>query len=70
MAAIMGALTFILTMIVPLVFLDGLRNVYVSAAWTLTYRDLRSETEISPQTATVSPVPESKTLEADASAPA
>jgi hypothetical protein len=70
MAGIMGALTFILTMIIPLVFLDGLRNVYVSAAWTLTYRDLRSETEISPQAANVSPVPESKTLEADASAPA
>jgi hypothetical protein len=67
MAALMGAFTFILTLATPLVFLEGLRAVYVSSAWTLTYRELRPFTKISPQAVPVSPAPESKVLEADAS---
>ena len=69
-AALTGFITFILTLAVPLVFLEGLRAVYVSSAWTLTYRELRPLTKISPQAVTVSPAPEAKTLEADASAAA
>ena len=70
MAGLMGAITFILTLVVPLVFLGGLRAVYVSSAWTLTYRELRPLTKVSPQAVTVSPAPEAKTLEVDASAAA
>ncbi|MCJ7659155.1 MAG: hypothetical protein MUO67_08400 [Anaerolineales bacterium] len=67
-AALTGFITFILTLAVPLVFLGGLRAVYVSSAWTLTYRELRPLTTVLPQAVAVPPAPEAKTLEVDASA--
>ena len=35
-----GLIFFFLVLAVPLVFLDGLRMVFVSSTWTLTYREL------------------------------
>jgi len=70
MAALMGAITFILTLAVPLVFLEGLRAVYVSSVWTMTYRELRPLTTIIPEAVSVPPAADTKTLEADASAAA
>lgn len=71
-AALTGLITFILTLVVPLVFLDGLRAVYVSSAWTLTYRELRPSTTTLPEALAVPPALETETkkLEADASAAA
>ena len=67
-AALTGFITFILTLAVPLVFLGGLRAVYVSSAWTLTYRELRPLTTVLPQAVSAPPAAEIKSLEADASA--
>jgi hypothetical protein len=36
-----GLPVFLLILVGPLVFLDGLREVFVSSLWTLTYRELR-----------------------------
>jgi hypothetical protein len=36
-----GIIIFLLVLVVPLAFLGGLREVFLSSAWTLTYRDLR-----------------------------
>jgi hypothetical protein len=36
-----GVILFLLVLIAPLTFLGGLREVFVSSAWTLTYHDLR-----------------------------
>jgi hypothetical protein len=36
-----GLLFFVLALVAPLAFLDGLRTVFISSAWTLTYRELR-----------------------------
>jgi len=57
-AALTGLFTLLLTMGVPLVFLDGLRTVYVSSAWTLTYRVLRPMTTVLPETVPASPTPD------------
>ena len=70
MAALMGAITFMLTLAVPLVFLGGLRTVYISSVWTMTYRELRPLTTILPEAVSVPPAAETKTLEVDASAAA
>jgi hypothetical protein len=35
-----GLLVFLLALVAPLAFLDGLRMVFVSSTWTLTYREL------------------------------
>ena len=69
-AALTGFITFILTLAVPLVFLEGLRAVYVSSVWTMTYRELRPLTTILPEAVSVPPAADTKTLEADASAAA
>jgi hypothetical protein len=37
-----GLPTFILLMVVPLGFLDGLREIYISTTWTLTFREARA----------------------------
>ena len=37
----MGIPTFFLALVAPLVFLGGLREVFLTGTWTLTYRDLR-----------------------------
>jgi hypothetical protein len=65
-----GLLTFILTIASPLVFLEGLRAVFVSSVWTFTFRELGPQTKVLPQAVPVSPSAESKNLEADASAAA
>jgi len=41
MAVTVGISVFILGMAVPLTFLGGLREVFLSSLWTLTYRELR-----------------------------
>jgi len=40
LAGIFGFAVFMLVVGVPLAFLTGLRDTYVSSTWTLTYRDL------------------------------
>jgi hypothetical protein len=37
-----GVPLFILVMAIPLLFLNGLKTVFVSSTWTLTYRELRA----------------------------
>lgn len=39
---ITGLPIFIITMIIPLGFLDGLRETYMSSTWTLTFREARA----------------------------
>ncbi|MBI9044178.1 MAG: hypothetical protein JEZ06_06815 [Anaerolineaceae bacterium] len=39
-AAITGGIIFFFIMFTPLVFIEGLREVYFSTSWTLTYREL------------------------------
>lgn len=41
-AAIGGGLLFLTIMGLPITFLDGLKETYLSSAWTLTYRELKS----------------------------
>jgi hypothetical protein len=41
-AGVLGGFVFTITLVVPLAFLGGLREVFLSSAWTLTYRELRS----------------------------
>jgi hypothetical protein len=38
---IVGMTLFLLTLIMPMAFLDGLREVFISSMWTLAYRGLR-----------------------------
>jgi hypothetical protein len=40
LAGVVGIPIFILTLAVPLAFLGGLREVFLSSTWTLTYREL------------------------------
>ena len=42
MAGVIGIPIFILVMAVPMVFLGGLRMVFISSSWTLTYLELES----------------------------
>jgi hypothetical protein len=42
MAGAVGIPVFILVLAVPLAFLGGLREVFLSSTWTLTYRELRA----------------------------
>lgn len=37
-----GALVFLVVLVIPLAFLDGLQKVFLSSAWTLTYQELRT----------------------------
>ena len=46
-----GAL-FILVLAVPLTFLDGLKETFLSSTWTLTYRELRALRETAGREAT------------------
>ena len=41
-AGVLGGIFFLLILVVPLVLLTGMREVFQSSAWTLTYRDLRT----------------------------
>lgn len=40
--ALIGIPLFILTLVLPLAFLGGLREVFLSSTWTLTYRELHA----------------------------
>jgi hypothetical protein len=42
LAGAVGIPVFLLTLAAPLVFLGGLREVFLSSTWTLTYRELRA----------------------------
>jgi hypothetical protein len=42
---IAGMMMFILTLALPLIILNGLREVFISSMWTLTYRAIRRESE-------------------------
>ncbi len=53
LAGVVGVPTFVLVLVVPLVLLGGLREVFLSSTWTLTYRELRPLTKIEPK-----PLPE------------
>lgn len=37
-----GGVIFMLVLVLPLIFFDGLREVFLSSTWTLTYRQLRT----------------------------
>lgn len=41
-AALIGLPVFVLVIAIPSAFLGGLKEVYLSSAWTLTYRELRT----------------------------
>jgi hypothetical protein len=41
LAALVGITVFVLTLAAPLAILTGLREVFLSSVWTLTYRELR-----------------------------
>ena len=47
-AAIVGGTLFILILALPLLFLGGLRETYISSAWTLTYGELNLPVPASP----------------------
>jgi hypothetical protein len=49
LTVIVGISVFLLVLAVPLAFLGGLREVFVSSAWTLTYRELRPRTSHGPE---------------------
>ena len=55
---IVGFTLFTLTLFVPLVFLGGLREVFFSSMWTLTYREIHSQAQ------QISPAPLRRALEA------
>jgi len=38
----------VLVLAAPLLFFDGLREVYLSSTWTLTYRELRLLGDLAP----------------------
>jgi hypothetical protein len=42
MAGVLAAILFLLILIAPLALLTGMRAIFESSAWTLTYRDLKS----------------------------
>lgn len=44
-----GIPLFLLVMILPLMLLDGLKMVFVSSTWTLTYRELRAIAGLEPE---------------------
>jgi hypothetical protein len=51
LAAIIGAIILLLVLIAPLLLLGGMREVFISSMWTLTYRtlcDLEREVQASP----------------------
>jgi hypothetical protein len=41
-AGVAAGLLFILVLVVPLIFLDGLKETFLSSTWTLTFRELRA----------------------------
>jgi hypothetical protein len=45
-AAVVGIPVFILTLVLPLAFLGGLREVFLSSTWTLTYRELHARRSV------------------------
>jgi len=55
-AAILGGTFFILVVVAPLVFLEGLLRVFFSSVWTLVYRQLRDLETATEETAPASPV--------------
>ncbi len=40
-AGVLGGILFLLILVVPMLLLSGMRVIFESSAWTLTYRDLR-----------------------------
>jgi hypothetical protein len=46
-AGVAAGVLFILVLAVPLTFLDGLKETFLSSTWTLTYRELRALRETS-----------------------
>lgn len=57
-AAILGGTFFILVVVAPLVFLEGLLRVFFSSVWTLAYGQLRDLETATEETATASPMPD------------
>jgi hypothetical protein len=56
--AVVGGLILLLILVAPLVLLDGVRQVFLSSMWTVTYRQIRDR-----QTATQSRSPDRPALE-------
>jgi hypothetical protein len=48
MAGALGAMSFLLVLMVPLAILGGLREVFQSSTWTLAYRELRALEALQP----------------------
>ncbi len=55
--AILGGTVFILVVVAPLVFLEGLLRVFFSSVWTLAYRQLRDLETATVETAPASTMP-------------
>ncbi len=49
LAALIGLPLFILIFVLPLTFLEGLKEVYLSNAWTLAYRELAARNGTTPE---------------------
>ncbi|HET6446128.1 MAG TPA: hypothetical protein VFI27_16295 [candidate division Zixibacteria bacterium] len=50
-AGVVGVILFLLMLVAPLALLTGMRVIFESSAWTLTYRDLRSMGQLKVQEA-------------------
>ena len=50
-AVIVGILLFLLVLAVPMIFINGLAQTYLSSAWTLTYREIALSSSTGPETA-------------------
>jgi hypothetical protein len=53
-----GLPIFILLMAIPLAFIDGLRQTYISSVWTLTYREMLALESLEPELEDVEALPE------------
>ena len=49
MAAVVGIPIFLLVVAAPALFLSGLKEVFVSSTWTLTYRELHALQGLDPE---------------------
>jgi hypothetical protein len=54
-AALVGVPVFILVIAIPASFLGGLKEVYMSSTWTLTYRELHALGQLEPSVEPVAP---------------
>ena len=62
-----GGLVLILILTAPLVWLDGMRQVFLSSIWTLTYRQINDRETVAQETSPERPAPEAQSFAPNAS---